>query len=91
MSRHVAACGPIVVEYFARVAANVARKAVSRYPDFHSGNIVEDAVTVFDWHSDPITRKTPITPPIEIRRMCAGFFRRTAVRTSSSIDRSWRG
>jgi hypothetical protein len=39
MSRHVAACGLIVVEYFARVAADFARNAVSRYADFHSENI----------------------------------------------------
>jgi len=39
MSRHVAACGLIVVEHFARVATDLVRKAVSRYADFHSANI----------------------------------------------------
>jgi Domain of unknown function (DUF6434) len=36
---------------------------------------MENAVTVFDWHSDPITRKTPITASYRNTQNARRFFR----------------
>jgi hypothetical protein len=35
---------------------------------------MEDAVTAFDWHSDPITRKTPITASYRNSQNVRRFF-----------------
>ena len=35
----------------------------------------DDAVTVFDWHSDPITRRTPITASYRNTQNVRWFFR----------------
>jgi hypothetical protein len=48
----------------------------------------EDAVTEFDWHSDPITRKTPITGSYRNTQNVRGFFRSRCGR-DFKLDRSF--